>query len=65
MRSGEKSIGICAPLTKAGKDGEADRVIGFHRVSVFDRSQVDPIEQAQEGSQEPEEAAEAEMVEAE
>ncbi len=51
VRKGEESIGICAPRTKKGEDGE-EKVTGFHRASVFDRSQVDPITE-----QQPEEAA--------
>lgn len=46
VRKGEESIGICAPRTKTGEDGEK-KVTGFHRASVFDRSQVDPISDQQ------------------
>ncbi|EFH79622.1 ArdC family protein [Ktedonobacter racemifer] len=42
VRKGEKGIAIRAPHAKAPQ-GEDAGTVGFHRMYVFDKSQVDPI----------------------
>lgn len=42
VQKGEKGIAIFAPMTKKRQDGEKE-LFGFRLVSVFDRSQVEPI----------------------
>jgi len=59
VRKGEKGIMIIAPHEKKGgkAEGQGDestQAIGFHRIAVFDRSQVNPISDGtQEGEPEP------------
>lgn len=43
VRKGGKSIAIRAPHTVQTEDG--DSKVGFHFTTVFDRSQVDPVQQ--------------------
>jgi hypothetical protein len=49
VRKGETAISIRAPHTKKPEEGSEETAgkVGFHRASVFDRSQVGPVNSAE------------------